>query len=179
MISKLAPGLAMACICVPAMADSGFYAGAAVGRLTLKDSVSGVNIKATTDTGYKLFGGYRFNEFGSIEAAYLAGTPEDSISGVTIKSDASAFQASALWQVPISNRFEAYVRFSVVAWEADNSASDGQITFTQNNDGTDLGLGIGAAFNVTPWFGLRAEFEGAEFEGTDMRALSVAGLLRF
>ena len=90
-----------------------------------------------------------------------------------------AIQASALWQVPISNRFEAYVRFSIVAWETENSATDGRFIFTQENDGTDAGFGIGGAFHITPRLGLRAEFEGAEFDGTDIRSLSIAGVFRF
>lgn len=180
MIKKLATAVTLALMCSPVMANeqTGFYLGGGVGRVTLKDSIAGYRIRAT-DTGLKVFGGYRFNEFGSLEAAYLESTPNDSLYGVNIESDASAIQGSALWQVPISNRFEAFVRFSIIAWEAKNSATDGQSLVTQENDGTDLGLGIGAAFYPSPRLGLRAEYEGAEFDGTDFRSLSIEGLFRF
>lgn len=179
MMKKAAAGIALAWVCLPATAESGFYVGVGAGKVTLKDSVAGVDIEAT-GTGSKLYGGYRFNDYGSLEVAYLdAGKPDDTVSGVTIESDATAIQASALWQVPISNRFEAYVRFSIVSWEAENSATDGNFLITQENDGTDAGFGIGGAFHLTPRFGLRAEFEGAEFDGTDFRSLSIAGLFRF
>lgn len=179
MKKKLAMGIALAFACVPAMAESGFYAGLGLGQVTLEDSIAGIEIEAT-DTGFKLFGGYRFNEYASIEAAYLdAGTPDDRVSGVTIESDASAIQASAIWQVPIGDRFEAYARGSFFAWEAENTATDGRIFVTQNNEGTDFGYGIGGAFDVTPRFGLRAEFEGAHMDGTDLRVLSIGGVFSF
>ena len=179
MQKKLATGVVLAFVCLPAMAESGFYTGIGVGNVTLKDTISGVDIEGS-DTGVKLFGGYRFNEYGSLEVAYLdAGTPDDTVSGVLVEADARAIQASALWQVPISNRFEAYVRGGFFVWESENTVTVGRSIFTEENDGTDFGFGIGAAVHVTPKFGLRAEFEGAELDGTDMRALSIAGLFRF
>jgi opacity protein-like surface antigen len=181
MVKKLATGVALALVCLPAIAETntGFYAGGGAGRVELKDNVAGVHVELT-GTGFEVFGGYRFNDYGSLEISYLdAGTPDDTISGVRIESDATAIQASALWQVPINNRFEAFVRFSIVAWDAENTATDGRIIVSQDNDGTDAGFGIGAAFHITPSLGVRAEYDGAEFDGTDFRSLSVAGIFRF
>jgi len=182
MIKKLATGVTLALLCLPALAEEpriGFYAGASAGEATLKDNVAGYKIEAS-DTGYKLFGGYRFNEYGSLEVSYNdGGTPSDTIAGVTIESDSSAIQASALWQVPISDRWEAYLRLSAIAWEAENSATDGRITLTAENDGTDFGWGIGSSLHFTPRFGLRAEYEGAELDGTDVRVVSVGAMFRF
>jgi OOP family OmpA-OmpF porin len=181
MQKKLAAGIALAFVCLPAMAESGigFYSGLGVGQVTLKDSVDGVGIKAT-GTGFKIFGGYRFNEYGSIEVAYLdAGKPDDRVSGVRIESDASAFQASALLQIPVSARFEGFVRAGFLVWDAENTARGQGIALTQKNDGTDFAYGIGGAWQLTPRFGLRAEFEGAELDGTDLRSLFMSGLFRF
>lgn len=181
MMNKLATGVVLASLSLPVLADTnepGFYVGGGAGRVTLEDTILGIHIEAK-DTGYKAFAGYRFHEYGSLEASYLTGTPHDTISGVLIESDASAFQASGLWQVPINNQFEAFVRFSVVWWEAENSWSNGFSRFAYENDGTDIGFGIGAAVHITPKLGLRVEYEGAELDGTDLRALSLAGLVRF
>lgn len=181
MMRKLATGVALALVCLPAMAEikTGFYAGGGAGRVELKDTVAGVHVELT-GTGYEVFGGYRFNEYGSLEISYLdAGNPDNTVLGWSIESDASAVAASALWQVPISNRFEAYVRFSLVSWEAEHRGTNGQAVVTLENDGTDAGFGIGAAFHLTPSLGLRAEYAGAEFDGTDFRSLSIVGLVRF
>lgn len=160
--------------------EPGFYVGIGAGQVTLKDNVLGVEVKGT-DMGLKGFAGYRFNEYGSLEATYLdAGTPDDTISGVTIESDARAIQVSALWQIPIRDRFEAYFRISGLSWRAESTAAvNGRTIGRLKNDGTDWGLGLGAAFHVTQNFGLRAEFEGAEFDGTDFRAISIASLMKF
>ncbi len=180
MQKKVATGIALAFACLPAMAESdiGFYSGVGVGQVTLKDTIDGVDIKAT-GTGFKILGGYRFNEYGSLEIGYLAGKPDDTISGVTIESDASAIQGSALVHIPISARFEGFARAGFLAWDAENTVRDGQFGFIQKNDGTDWVLGIGAAFRVTPSFGLRAEYEGAELDGTDLRSLTISGLFNF
>ena len=181
MMKKLATGVALALVCLPTMAETntGFYAGGGAGRVELKDNIAGVGVELT-GTGYQVFGGYRFNEFGSLEVAYLdAGTPDDTVLGWRVESDASAIQVSALWQVPINDRFEAYVRFSVVDWEAEHTATNGLFFGTLKTDGTDAGFGIGAGFQITPGLGLRAEYAGAEFDGTDFRSLSLAALFRF
>lgn len=179
MKSKLATGIAMALMCFPVLAETGFYSGVSIGKFSAKDNVAGIELEGS-DTGFKVFGGYRFSDYGSLEAAYIdGGTPDDTVRGVTIESDARAVQASALWQVPINPRFEAYVRASIIAWEADTSATNGFFLLTEETDGTDLGLGIGASVFVTPRFGLRVEFEGAEFDGTDVRLLSLSSLFIF
>ena len=130
MQKQLATGIALAFACLPAMADSeiGFYSGVGVGQVTLKDTIQGVDIKAT-GTGFKIFGGYRFNEYGSLELTYGAGKPDDTISGVTIESDASAIEGSALLHIPINDRFEGFARAGFVAWDTENSIRDGQVAF--------------------------------------------------
>jgi OmpA-OmpF porin, OOP family len=179
MLKKLATGMALALACLPAMAESGFYAGLGLGQVTLEDSIGGVNIEAT-DTGFKLFGGYRLNDHVSFEAAYIdAGTPDDTIYGVTVEADGNAIQASAIGTIPIGDRFGIYLRASIISWETTNSATDGFSYVTADNDGTDFGYGIGAALKITSNFSLRGEFEGADLDGTDLRLLSIGGLFSF
>lgn len=178
MQKKLAAGMLLACVCAPAIAESGWYTGVSVAQATLDDRIYGVSIEAE-GTGYKLFTGYRFSEYGSLEASYAAGTADDTVMGVYIESDARALQGSALWQIPVSAMFQFYARFSFIAWETDNSAKYGVTRFSQENDGTDLAFGFGASLELTPRFAFRAEIEGAELDGTDLRLLSFGALYRF
>lgn len=181
MMKKLATGAALALVCLPAIAETnvGFYAGGGAGKVELEDNIAGVRVELD-GTGYQVFGGYRFNEYGSLEVAYLdGGNPDNTVMGWAVESDASAIQGSALWQVPISSWFEAYVRFSIISWEAEHTGTNGQVIVRLENDGTDVGFGIGAGLHLTPALGLRAEYGGAEFDGTDFRALSLAALFRF
>lgn len=177
MMKQLATGMALALMCVPAMAEPmvGFYSGVAAGQVSLKDNINGIRIKET-GTGFSIFGGYRFNEYGALEIAYFDGTGDDTVAGMRIETDANAIQGSALLQIPISLRFEGFVRVGFIVWDAEHSVQNfGVVKY----DGTDAMYGIGAAFHITPKFGLRAEYAGAELEGTDVRSLSLAGLYRF
>lgn len=178
MMKQLATGMALALMCLPAMAESevGFYSGVSAAWVTLKDNIGGFRVEET-GAGYSIFGGYRFNEYGSLEIAYVEGDGDDTISGVKIETDASAIQGSALLQIPISARFEGFARVGIIAWEAEHFATGAPGSL--KTDGTDWLLGIGAAWHVTPRFGVRAEYSGAELEGTDLRALSLGGLVRF
>jgi hypothetical protein len=180
MQKQIATGIALAFACLPAMAESevGFYSGVSAGKVTLEDTVNGVHIKET-GSGFSVFVGYRFNEYGSVEVAYLDGSGDDTVRGVRIETDANAVQGSVLWQQPIGARFEGFARVGFAMWEAEHSASAGVNTLTLNTDGTDWLLGVGAALHVTPKFGLRAEYGGAELDGTDLRLLSISGLYRF
>ena len=179
MQKKSAAGILLSLACVPAMADTGFYTGVGVVQGTLKDNIAGLAVKAT-DTGFKVFGGYRFNEYGSLEVAYFdGGAPHDTVSGIRVESDGRAIQGSAILHIPMTVRFEGFVRAGFLIWDTENSARVGQLLYTEDNDGTDFSLGIGAAWHVTSRFGLRAEYEGAELDGTDLRAYSLGGLFRF
>lgn len=178
--TKLATGMALALIALPALAeDPGFYAGVGFGEVTLEEEIGGTEFKGT-EAGFKLFGGYRFNEYGSLELAYLdANEVRDTQQGLTVASDAYAFQASAILAVPISARFEGFVRGSFFAWEAENTADEIGFHFSERTEGTDWGWGIGAAFYPAPRFGLRAELERANVGSIDMELLSVSSVLRF
>lgn len=178
MKKQLAIGVALALVCVPAIAESGFYAGAGAGQVKLEDDIAGVNIEAS-GTGFRIFGGYQINDYFSVEAAYNKGEADDTVLGVKIDSDSSAIQASALLRNPMGTHFEAYVRGSILAWEAEHSATYGGTRARLSTDGTDLGYGIGIGCRVSPKFAIRAEYEGAELDGTDLRLFSLSGLLTF
>lgn len=180
MMKKLATGLALALMCVPAMADSGagFYGGASGSMVTLKDSTQGIRVKES-GTGYSIFGGYRFGEYGSVEVAYLEGDGDDTVYGVKIETDANAIMGSLLLQIPVTPVCEGFVRAGMLAWDAEHFATNGRQFASMKVDGTDWILGIGAAWHVTPKFGIRAEYGGADLDGSDLRLITLGGLLRF
>lgn len=180
MLRKLATGIALSMVSLTAIAEAkvGFYTGVGAGKVTLEDDVAGVHIKAE-GSGLELFGGYRFNDYASIEFGYNDGTADDTVSGVHIESDAKAFVGSLLWHSPVGEHFEIYARGSLIAWEAEHTVTFGSLRGELETDGDDLGLGIGAAVHVTPKIGLRAEYFGSKLDGTKLRMLSITGLVRF
>jgi OOP family OmpA-OmpF porin len=150
-----------------------------VGQVRLEEDVAGIEFKGT-DTGFKLFGGYQFHENFAAELAFIdAGKPDDTVFGVTIGSDASAVQASLIGTVPVGNRAAIYLRAAILAWEATSTATDGFDYISEDVDGTDFSYGVGARLNFSPRFGLRAEFEGADLDGTDYTFMSLSGVFAF
>lgn len=154
-------------------ADRGFYAGAGFGQMNTEvDDVLGLNYDFDEDdTGFKVFGGYRFFPWLSVEGAYLdGGNPsiKESAGVETLKLgiDVQSLVAAAVFALPIGERFELFVKPGIAYWDAETSLSFSSPTFSdrfrEDDDGSAFFLGAGAGFGVTDNFGLRLEYEWFE-----------------
>ncbi len=154
-------------------ADRGFYAGAGLGQMNTEvDDVLGLDYDFDEDdVGFKVFGGYRFFPWLSVEGAYLdGGNPSirESRGDETLKleMDVWSLVASALFALPVGERFELFVKPGVAYWDAETSLSFSSPTFSdsfrEDDSGSAFFLGAGAGFDVTDNFGLRLEYEWFE-----------------
>jgi len=152
-------------------ADNGFYLGAGVGEMNtnVKD-VFGSGYKFDeNDVGFKLFGGYKFFPWLSVEGAYIdGGSPEIKESdgaGTTAKLgiELQSFVAAAVFTLPIGEQFELFIKPGFAYWEANTSVSLTSPSFSDSFDERDNGsaffLGGGAGFNFTENLGVRLEYE--------------------
>jgi OOP family OmpA-OmpF porin len=146
----------------------GFYVGAGLGSAETK--VNG-GFK-DQDLGFKLFGGYSFNQYVGVEVEYLdGGSAKDE--GAKVELD--GFGLSVLGSIPVSDAFSLFARLGYGTWDAKVSAygeSD------KDND-EELFYGLGAAFNLTEQFQVRAEWEGIDVSGGDFNYFGVAGVFKF
>lgn len=151
----------------PAIAadGGGFYLGAGVGSFGVDvDSFSG------SDTGFKLLGGYGFNDYFGLELEYLdGGTLEDG----GAKIDVTGFNASVMGSWPVTEQFDVFAKLGMLFWDADfhvpgDSGSD---------SGEDFSWGIGAGFDFTDNFGARIEYQGFEIQDTDTADLISASVV--
>jgi len=154
-------------------ADRGFYAGAGLGQMNTEvDDVLGLNYDFDEDdVGFKVFGGYRFFPWLSVEGAYLdGGNPSirESRGDETLRleMDVWSLVASALFTLPVGERFELFVKPGVAYWDAETSLGFSSPTFSdsfrESDSGSAFFLGAGAGFDVTDNFGLRLEYEWFE-----------------
>jgi OmpA-OmpF porin, OOP family len=154
-------------------ADRGFYAGAGLGQMNTEvDDVLGLNYDFDEDdTGFKVFGGYRFFPWLSVEGAYLdGGNPSIKESGgsetVKLGIDVQSLVAAAVFALPVGERFELFVKPGIAYWDAETSLSFTSSTFSdsfrEDDNGSAFFLGAGAGFDVTDNFGLRLEYEWFE-----------------
>lgn len=174
-------------------ADSGFYIGGSIGQSKLKNLDStdidtefaslGVTSSTTvddTDTGFKIFGGYRIMQYLAVEVAYAdlgeatanSAITAPSLGQVVTKANADAFTISALGILPIGENFSVFGRVGVNFWNADLKTSGFGVSASDDADGTDWVYGAGVMYNVNANFALRGEWERYDLDGTDVDLLS-------
>lgn len=154
-------------------AEQGFYAGAGLGQMNTEvDDVLGLNYDFDEDdVGFKVFGGYRFFPWLSVEGAYIdGGNPSirESRGGEKVKLgiDVQSLVAAAVFALPVGKRVELFVKPGIAYWDAETSLGFSSPTFSdsfrEDDSGSAFFLGAGAGFDVTDNFGLRLEYEWFE-----------------
>lgn len=178
-------------------ADTGFYVGGSVGQSKISDwdgsafdaafaSAGATSTTSTddTDTGWKLFAGYRFMKYLAVEAAYTdfgEATAHSVITApsagtVDVTAEVTSWTISALGILPLGDNFSLFARAGANFWDADLSATgtgSGSTAVSTSDDGTDWVWGVGAAYSFTPNLGVRAEWERYDLDGSDIELLSV------
>lgn len=174
-----------------ALADEGFFLGAAIGSAHLNEDnfFSSDNSRA-----FKLFGGYEVNDYLAIEAAYIdfdevAEVVVFSTGSLRAAADGQGLSLAVVPQFPIG-RFTLIGKAGVLAWDAERS---GRLSVTDNagflpwdtsrfrfdrndnGDGTDLFVGIGARFAITERVSLQLDLDHYEF-GSLEADVSLLGL---
>lgn len=159
----------------------GFYAGAGFGTTKIDDDgLDDVDFD-DSDTGFKIFGGYSFNQNFAIEATYFDLGEASGSFGVGDNFDVgiSGFGVSAVGVLPLSDTFSLFGKLGYASYDIDahvelagvgsGSASDSQ---------SDMTFGAGAALSFGQ-FEARAEFEAINVDGGDANMISLSGLYRF
>lgn len=188
---SLAVAAALALVATPVMAqDSGFYAGVGVGQFGVEEN----NFEDTldfdeNDTGFRVFGGWQFNQYFGIEAGYNAGPePSGTIGDIAtdgieadVSIELSGFDLYAVGTLPIGESFYAFAKAGMIAWDADIDAvvreddGDGGVittTFSDDTSGEDFAYGAGFGFNISENAKVQIDYTIYDFNGTDGDVLS-------
>ncbi len=162
--------------------DLGWYAGANVGRTKSKIDDARITSRllgggfATSsisnddsDTGYKLFAGYKFNRNFALEGGYFdlgrfgysaTTVPAGTLNG---KIKLNGLNLDAVGILPINQKFSAFGRVGVNYADAKDSFSGtGAVVVTNPNPSkreANLKLGLGLQYDFTRSVGMRAEVE--------------------
>lgn len=162
--------------------DAGWYAGANIGQsnATIDDAritsgllsnslVAGPFNNTERDRGFKLFGGYQYNKYLSVEAGYFdlgrfgfstTTTPTGTLSGdIRLKG----LNLDAVGTLPITEKFSAFGRIGVAYTHAEDSfVGTGAVNVLNPNPSsrdTNLKVGLGVQYAFTDALSLRAEIE--------------------
>ena len=165
-----------------AQADTqpGFYAGAGIGTTKVGDDDfddAGID---TSDTGFKVFGGYTFNQNWGIEVSYFDfGEASASEGGDSVSVGVTGLAAYGVGRLPISDMFTVFGKLGFASYDVDakfNIAGFGSGSASDSD--SDLIYGVGGALSFGGNFEARLEYEALKVDG-DANMLSVSALFRF
>lgn len=151
--------------------DKGFYVGAGIGEMNTEVDDGYVYPFVfdfdESDVGFKIFGGYKFFPWLSVEGAYIdGGNPEVKGSDGDFRGrlgiEVQALVASAVFALPIGEQFEIFLKPGIAYWDSSTSISVTSPAFSETASSDDSGsaffLGAGGGWNIGS-AGLRLEYE--------------------
>lgn len=160
-----------------ASAQPGFYFGASVGKSDFdNDIATGLITSGTVDTqssGFKIFGGYQFNDYFGLDIAYVdlgKATYSGSYFGTPVtggKVEVWGLNLSAVGTYPLNSTFAVFGKVGLFAWEAKAKDTTGGIPFSDTVGGGDLSFGAGLSIRFTKNLSARVEWERFGLTGSD------------
>ncbi len=175
--------LAVALVPFAANAESGFYVGVGFGGANIDAELGETGIPEIPssidedDTAYKVFVGYNFDLPSlilSVEAGYVDfGEPEVDLNLGDLVIDPTGIQ---LWGIAAieAGPVDLFAKLGYISWDVDFDFLDSNAS----DDGTDLGYGLGAAFNAGP-IQIRGEYELYDLDDADASMLSLSLIYQF
>lgn len=166
--------------------DSGVLIGIDAGRAEARKNCDGVADCDSSDGSYRANIGYQFDKNWSAELGYTSfGTLfRSNDNNFDASQKANAWTVSGIGTLPISERFGVFGRAGAARFETNNS---GTVQGVEVEDRQDVKpyAGVGAKFNVTPNFALRAEFQyyadisGVDGSEDDVQSVYAGAVFRF
>jgi OOP family OmpA-OmpF porin len=171
--------LVSCCIGGPAIAQNA-YIGVSAGLTTANvcNDLSGLGLTSCDDegSGFKIFGGYKFNQNFGVEAS-LVDLGEFSATGPggTASVGVDGFGVAAVGMIPISQKFDIFGKVGIYMWDA----SGGGVASGISDDGSDIMFGAGVNWSILNRLGLRAEWERFDVDGDDVDFISIGAQFNF
>lgn len=163
----------------------GFYIGGSIGQSDADDgnAIPDLITSGTvdgSDTGFKFFGGFQFNQNLGLELAYVdlgEATYSGNFLGAPVTGgsvETTGFNVSAVGTVPVNPSFSLFGKVGFFMWEAKARDITAGAPFSGSEDDVDLSFGFGAAYHLNKNFSVRAEWE--QFEAVDSISLLSIGV---
>ncbi len=168
----------------PALAetDSGFYAGAGVGRFNVKvdnvgDLTDTIGSFDADDTTFKAFAGWRFNPYLGVELDYLdLGNPEDTIGAGRYSADVNGFAPYVIGTLPLGP-VELFAKAGYMFYDVQVDVDDLTVS---DDSGEDFVYGGGIGLTFFDRLHTRLEYEVIDIDKfDDANALWVSAAWRF
>jgi OOP family OmpA-OmpF porin len=153
----------------------GAYIGANLGRSELKVTVTNVGSEKKTDTGFKLYGGYQFNNNFGLETGYAdLGKISGSNGAASVSGETTAFFIAATGTLPLNAQFALFAKAGLSLNSTKVRATLNGITGSSTENETTPIFGAGASYSFTKNLAVVAEYEDfgkvAKDRGIDLKA---------
>jgi OOP family OmpA-OmpF porin len=151
------------------------YLGAGIAELSVDDDDFGYE---ADDNGFKIFGGYEFNEYFAAELSYIGGaTVIDETLFPTEEVDLRALSATFIARAPLTSSISMFGKVGMARYETDFRWTDGGYVLGADRvRDNELTYGFGLALSFGHKFEIRGEYETIE---NAFEVMSVNGLFRF
>jgi opacity protein-like surface antigen len=165
------------CIAVPSTSFAAdWYIGLGIGQSYIDQPIFG-----ETGNGFKIFGGANLNQYFALEASYVdIGYPTEDFFGLQTEYTGSQLNGWAKGILPVSKKFDLFAKVGIVNWSLDKTTTSfGLPSQTTSSSGTDLGWGLGAAYNFSNMWSAQLEYEGANVGDGSATFWSISGVYHF
>lgn len=164
--------------------ENKFYAGFNIGKAEANTTVNiGTATLDEKDTAWKVYSGYKFNNYFSAELFYadlgegsLSGNNGDTftysgttynfiVDGASIATESKSLGLNFVASYPINKYFEPFAKIGIHRWDVDMSVGASTIpTSSASDKGTDLVYGAGFDIPISKNLMFRAEWERFEMD---------------
>lgn len=154
---------ALGVVSTPALSqDAGWFIGGTAGAVDAKQGCPAGPVPGLTcddsSTGWRAFGGYRFNQYFGYEIGYAdLGKVTQTFAGFAPTTfESTAIDVVLLVALPVGQDFSFFIKGGFFRWDIDVK-SPGAATTSAN--GADQTYGFGMHYNFTRNFALRLEYQ--------------------
>ena len=156
-----------------------FHVGGSWGEAKFSIAGDGSTVGGS-DSGYKLFGGYRVIRWFGVEAAFtdlLDG--KESGPGLDVELSIRYASIAAVGVLPAHPRISLWAKLEAAYWRSDLLFRTRDTMTAPNQSGVDIGWGVGADWFILRRFGIRTEWERFDFGRVqDLEYLSVGIIVK-
>ena len=147
----------------------GWYAGASIGQTSVDIDGSAFQEINDTDTGWKLYMGYRFLRYFALEGAYAAlGESSVKSPAISLKTEVNdTLYLAAVGMLPLGDRFVVFGKVGIFSAETDAVACVLGACANENERQDGWMYGVGLDFFFARQWGVRAEWERFTNVGSD------------
>jgi opacity protein-like surface antigen len=156
--------------------ERGFYLGAGVGQFNVQiddvdDTDNAIQKLDDDDNSWKLFGGYRFNPYLSLELAYIDfGGPEDSFEGSGANNhyslDISGFAPYVIGTIPLGP-IELFGKAGYYFYDVDVTTDLDALDIDSSSSDEDFLYGAGIGMTFFEHLNARLEYEKIDSDRVD------------